>query len=96
MHDEIKRFGLEGDVGDVNLVEAKARMLHFIETQMADEGFVPVLDLEPQFTLDYQPDTETYKFEVSVYGIHVGREECKGIVGFSIGSPVRRSTPSPK
>ena len=77
MHEEIKRFYLNGEVADNNLVEAKERLIHFIEAGMRDEGYVPELTLEPQFSLNYDAVNEKYDFELSVYGVHVGRErEC--------------------
>lgn len=68
MHDDIRAFRLEGEISDDNLVETKERLIRFVEVQMYDEGYAPVLDLGEHFTLDYQPDTETYQFRLTVYG----------------------------
>ena len=103
MHDEIKRFSLEGELGNANVVEMKDRQVHFIESMMRDMGFVPALDLEPQFTRSFNSSTETWEFQVSVYGIHVGREKsCKAsssaeqIAGVMGGKTIMRSTPKAK
>lgn len=86
MHDEVKRFPLDGEIVDSsNLVQAKERLVNFVETQMRDHGFVPTLDLEPQFTLDYNLDTETYRFQLSVYGVHVGEEKAWQTAGMMSG-----------
>lgn len=100
MHDEIKRFCLDGEIADSNIVEAKARMVGFLESQMRDSGFVPALDLEPQFTLDYDRENESMNFMLSVYGIHVGREQAcssvEQVAGIMAGKMIMRSTPKAK
>lgn len=68
MHDEIVRHSLDGIVSDDNLIQTRNRLIEFLETQMREEGCVPLLDIDPQFTLDYDAETETYKFQLSVYG----------------------------
>jgi hypothetical protein len=46
MHDSVERFPLEGVLTDkLNLVEHKARMVHFLEGDIRDRGFVPLLDM---------------------------------------------------
>lgn len=97
MHDEVRRFPLDGEIADAsNLVETRDRLVYFVETAMRDHGFVPALDLEPQFTLDYDLDKETYKFVLSVYGIYLGREESWRCVGVMSGKKIMRSTPPAK
>jgi hypothetical protein len=93
MHDEVKRFPLDGEIVDSgNLVTAKERLVNFVETQMRDEGYVPVLDLEPQFTLDYNLDTEGYSFKLSVYGVHVGKEGAWQSAGMMNGKMITKPT----
>lgn len=96
MHDEIKRFALDGEISDGNLIEGKARLVTFLESQMRDSGFVPALDLEPQFTLDYDVETDKHNFVLTVYGIHVGREKACHIAGIMAGKTVTRSTQKAK
>jgi len=101
MHDEIKRFSLDGEISESNLVAAKERLVTFLESQMRDSGCVPALDLEPQFTLDYDAEREVHNFILSVYGIHVGRERAcqasssaeQAIAGIMAGKTITRSTP---
>lgn len=96
MHDEIKRFSLEGEIGDNNMVEAKERLITFLEAQLRDAGHVPALDLEPQFTLDYDRNTEKYNFELSIYGIHVGKEQACSTAGVMNGKTITRYIPQTK
>lgn len=64
MHDEIIRYHLDGTMTDGNIVEQRERLIHSIEGQMRDDGAVPVLDLDPQFTLDYKPESGTFNFSL--------------------------------
>lgn len=96
MHDDIKRFSLDGEIGDSNVVEAKERLVAFLESQMRDNGCVPCLDLEPQFTRSYNVESETYDFELSVYGIHVGRTKACDLAGIMGGKMISKSTPKPR
>lgn len=96
MHDEIKRFSLDGEIGDANVVEAKERQVHFLESMMRDAGYVPALDLEPQFTRSYNRESESWNFELSVYGIHVGREQACQAAGIMAGKIITRSIPQAK
>ena len=93
MHDDIIRYPLEGEIADTNIVQEKERLLHFVEMQMREDGVVPNLDLEPQFTLDYNPDTETYRFSLSVYGMYVGKAEACKVAGLTYGTAIQRHTP---
>lgn len=92
MHDSIKRFHLNGTVTSDKFVTTRENLIKEVEDEMRDEGFVPVLDLIPQFTREYNPDDGTFVFELSVYGVEVGEEESWNIVGVTHGVTVERST----
>ena len=93
MHDDIKRFPLDGEIGDANVVEEKARLVAFVESQMRDDGYIPALDMEPQFTRSYKPDTETYAFVLSVYGIYVGKAKAWDVAGMMGGKIITKYIP---
>lgn len=91
MHDDIRRFGLTGTITSDRFVSAREWLIKDVEDGMRDEGFVPVLDLKPQFTRSYNPDKEEFEFEISVYGTYVG-EESWHVSGMTNGTLVKRST----
>jgi hypothetical protein len=91
MHDEIIRYSMAGELPDANIVQAKERMTKFLENQMRDNGCAPVLDLIPQFTVDYQAGKGTFKFELTVYGVFVGREAW-ATTGMTNGTTITNST----
>jgi hypothetical protein len=92
MHENIKKFSLKGEMGDGNFAELQARHIDFVERQMRDEGFVPCVDNEPQFTRHYRPSTETWDFELTVYGVEVGRHKAWSISGVANGKMIHRTT----
>jgi hypothetical protein len=69
MHDQIYNFDLEGEVSDDNLVKSKEQLIRAVEDGMRDKNFIPVLDLDAQFTLKYNKDKELYDFKLTVYGV---------------------------
>lgn len=93
MHDNIKKFSLAGTLADSsNIVESKERLIFALESQMRDNGVAPSLDLDPQFTLNYRPDSEDYAFELTIYGVKVGIQQSWRMTGISNGKPIMKST----
>ena len=89
MHEDIKRFPLEGAITDaLNVVEHKERLISFIEGAMRDEGYVPLLDMEPHFNQRFDVEGEHFEFKLSVYGVFVGKEESWGIAGVMSGNKI--------
>lgn len=93
MHDEIIKFSLDGEIADTNIVQQRERLIEFVENCMREEGAVPVLDLDPQFTLDYDSATEVYKFYLTVYGVYLGKEEAWQVSGTTSGTKTKKYTP---
>lgn len=96
MHNEIKDYHLTGTVGWSNIVETRERLIREVENDMRDDGYAPLLDLEPQFSRSYNSETETFDFHVTVYGMYVGEEEAWQIAGLANGRPVPKYTPKNK
>ena len=90
MHEDIKTYTLEGEVDDTNLIATKERLVHFMENMMREHGAVPVLDIEPQFTLDYIESKQLYSFKLTLYGVYVGGEEAWQLAGLMNGKPIMR------
>lgn len=85
MHNrKLKKFSLDGEIADDAILPRKR--LYFqklLETQMKDSGYVPVLDLDPQFYISYNKYKDTYDFVLHMFGIYVGKKKCLNYVGFS-------------
>lgn len=54
-----------------------------IEQDMRSQGYVPILDLDIQFSLDYDESSDTYNFDIVLYGIYVGKKKSYQYEGFS-------------
>jgi hypothetical protein len=94
MHDSVERFPLEGVLTDkLNLVEHKARMVHFLEGDIRDRGFVPLLDMEPHYTQAWDAQEGHYTFKLSVYGVYVGKEKSWQVAGIMSGKSIMRHIP---
>jgi len=97
MHEEIIRFSMDGEITDSNLESHKAQLVEFLEDQMREDGVVPSLDLDPGFTLEYDPEREVFKFRLSVYGIYIGMGgDLWGTAGVMNGKKIMKSTPLTK
>jgi hypothetical protein len=96
MHDDIKHFLLTGEISDSNLVQSKTRLVEAIEGTMRDEGFAPVLDMDPQWTLSYIPKSEKYTFALTVYGTYVGKDESWSTGGVMGGKKIPKYSPLTK
>jgi hypothetical protein len=86
-HRSIKRFSMDGRIISST---AFARMQQIysevLEEQMREAGYVPRLDLMPEWTTSYQKSY--YEFEISIYGTYVGRKKAKCLEGVEGGKPV--------
>ena len=92
MHNEIRKFSLEGLMAEPNIVDTKDQLVRYIEDMMRDYSFVPSIDLDPQFTLDYSPEDSGFKFTLSVYGVQVEKEKAWSVSGITNGKEIPRYT----
>lgn len=96
MHDEIQRFNLNGKIADTEITQTRERLVDFVESMMRDQGYVPALDLEPQFTMDFDESTEEFKFALSVYGVKIDKDKTWSVGGILSGKEITRYTPKSK
>ncbi len=96
MHDDIKKFLLSGEISDSNVVKTKERLIEAVEADMREQGYVPDLDKDPQFTMSYFPETAKFNFVLTVYGIYVGKDKAWITGGVMGGKTILKSTPAAK
>lgn len=84
MNKKLKSFGLSGQIHDDSAIP-RLRLEHerLIKDDMRDQGYVPILDLETQFFLEYKEQEDYYEFDMIVYGIYVGKKKSFMYEGFS-------------
>lgn len=91
MHSNVKRFQVDGIINDdADFPRLRTQFEDMLVKEMRGSGYVPVLDLGPYFSTEYQENS--YKFVITAYGIYVGRRKSWEIHGISNGRRVPTTT----
>jgi len=88
-HKPIKKFNLNGIIHDESaLGRLKQEYIRLLESEMRLSGYVPRLDINPDFTVDYNDRKKYFEFELTVHGIHTGRKQSEWIEGIDGSKPI--------
>ena len=88
-HKTIKKFDLDGIINDDSIIgRLKIEYIRLLTSELRLSGYVPRLDIDPDFTIGYNEEKEYFEFKVSVYGIYVGKKQSKWIIGIDGAVPV--------
>lgn len=90
----IKRYQIEGQVIGKRLLQARETHAHTLVTMMRDDGFVPVLDIDPVFTIEWVTE-DRYNFCYTWQAVYVGKEKAWQIEG-NLGGKMILSIPKTK
>jgi hypothetical protein len=81
-HRAIKKFNIDGIIHDDKLlVRLKNEYVRLLTTQMKLKGYVPRYDIDMDFTLDYNENKQYFEFELTLYGVYVGKRKAEWIQG---------------
>jgi len=81
-HKAIKRFNLSGIIHDESAIERlRAEYKRLIILEMRLNGYVPRLDIDIDFTIDYNENKKYFEFEISIHGVYTGRRQSEWIEG---------------
>jgi hypothetical protein len=81
-HKALKLFSLSGSIYDDSAIwRLKIEYVNLITTEMRLSGYVPRVDIDPDFTVEYNEKAEYYNFKISLYGIYVGKRKSEWISG---------------
>lgn len=81
-HKPIKRFSLLGTIRDDSSIERlRLEYRKLLEDSMRLSGYVPRIDIDEDFTIEYNNKQETFNFEISAYGVYVGKKKSEWILG---------------
>jgi hypothetical protein len=70
-HKPIKKFNLSGVIYDESAIgRLRQEYVRLIESEMRLSGYVPRLDIDIDFTIDYNEKKKYFEFEITVHGIH--------------------------
>lgn len=87
IHRSIKRFHLDGQIYDDALIpRLQKEYINILNTQMKLQGYAPRLDIDPQFTIQY--NGKSYEFKLSVYGTFVGKRNAEWMEGLDGSRPI--------
>jgi hypothetical protein len=48
---------------------------------MRFSGYVPRLDIRPDFTTEYDSNKEIFNFKLSIHGVYTGKKQTEWILG---------------
>jgi hypothetical protein len=81
-HKPIKRFSLEGNILDEALTpRLKTEYIKLLLLEMRFSGYVPRIDIDPDFTIEYNNRIEIFTFKLSLHGVYVGKKKSEWIIG---------------
>jgi hypothetical protein len=88
-HKPIKKFNLSGVIHDESaLGRLKEEYIRLLESEMRLSGYVPRLDIQVDFTIDYNERKKYFEFELTVHGIYTGRKQSEWITGVDGSKPI--------
>jgi hypothetical protein len=89
-HKKIKRFQVNVEfLDDSDLIRIKNQYINLLTSQMKDKGYVPVLDIDPAFSVEFTG--ETWKFLMTIHGIYVGKKKAWHTLGMTQGKLTPRT-----
>ena len=87
MHKRIKRFELTGQItDDVFIPRMKNEYVKLLSESMRDTGYVPRIDIDPDWSISYTGNY--YEFTLSVYGSYIGKKNATCIEGLDKNRPI--------
>jgi hypothetical protein len=81
---QIHSFLIGGVIKDDASIK-RIREMHerLLIQDMRSKGYVPVLDLDTQFSIEYNEKKDNYGFTLEIYGVYVGKKKAYQLEGFS-------------
>jgi hypothetical protein len=81
-HKPIKQYRMNGNIHDESAIpRLRMEYIRLLTTEMRMSGYVPRLDIDPDFTLSYNEIKQNFTFNLSIYGSYIGRKKSEWISG---------------
>lgn len=88
-HKPIKRFSLSGNIHDDAVIDRlRQEYIRLLKIEMKLTGYAPRLDIDSDFTISYNTSGDYFEFELSLYGVYVGKKQSECLTGIDISRPV--------
>lgn len=81
---KIKNFYVNGVIrSDSDIIRLRAMHEKLLIDEMRTSGYVPVLDIDPQFSIKYNQEKDNYSFHLEIHGVYLGKRKAWEFEGFS-------------
>ena len=81
-HRPIRHFTFDGIIiNDAAIGRLRQELVRLKTVEMCELGYVPRLDIEPNFTIKYNSEKDYFEFTLTVYGTFVGKKKALWIQG---------------
>lgn len=81
-HKAIKTFKLDGIIkSDSAIGRLRVEVIKLKIEEMRGDGYVPRLDIDPNFTIQYNEQEDYFEFTLTVYGTYLGKTKAQCIQG---------------
>jgi hypothetical protein len=88
-HKPIKKFYLDGVIYDESAIgRLRLEYVRLLVSEMKLSGYVPRIDIEPDFTIDYNERKQNFEFALTVHGVYIGRKQSEWIAGIDGNKPI--------
>lgn len=90
MHEPIVGFSETGTLkDDSKIVETQQAMSKILADRLYHSGYLPVIDVDVQWTTHRNDEEDHYEFKITMYGVYVGEERSKREFAWSNGKTLR-------
>ena len=90
MHEPIVGFSEEGTLkDDSKIIETQQVMSKILADRLYSTGYLPVIDVDVQWTTHRNEEEDWYEFKITMYGVFVGSERSKREFAWSNGKTLR-------
>jgi hypothetical protein len=81
-HKSIKTFTVDGIIKDDSTIfRLRTEITRLKIEEIRELGYVPRLDIDPNFTIQYNEPKEYFEFTLTIYGTYLGKTKAKWIRG---------------
>jgi hypothetical protein len=88
-HKPIKKFNLQGNIYDDSaIIRLRDEYGRLLTTEMKMLGYVPRIDIAQDFTIEYNEHKQYFEFELTLYGVYVGKKKSEWILGIDETRPI--------
>jgi hypothetical protein len=88
-HKTIKRFYINGVIYDDSIIgRLREEYVRLLISEMKLSGYVPRIDLDPDFTIRYNEIKNFFEFELSIQAVYAGKRKSQWIAGIDGTNPI--------